>query len=339
MCWTPSQFSDSWVQYTRKICWVSNNYFVSMSDQDLSSAVRSEVVYYQWTPIILTIQTVLFCLPFIFWKEFSRSSGIDLNGIAKSAKDLEYESSDRRTRGIRSVTKHIDRYLTHYKDFRTGWCQTLTAELASFGCFFGKRHGNHLVAIYLLSKLMYIGNACLQLYLLNVFLGTDYYVYGVEALRDVANNGTYRECSRFPRVGLCDFEIRTLSNNIEHYTVQCTMPINIFNEKIFLILWFWLTTIGLLNLASTISWMWTMFASDQRSYFKDHLLVLDLYDRSKDKKKLHSFVTHYIRQDGHFVIRMLELNSSDMVATEVVGALWNRYNKHYKREDNSLYEV
>lgn len=339
ICWTPPQFKDSWVQYTRKICWVSNNYFASMSEKDLATADMQEVVYYQWTPYILAMQTALFSLPFMFWKESNRTCGVNMNGIARTAKDLEYESPENRARGIRSISKHIDRYLIHYKSFKTGLCSSLTAELAGFGFLCGKRYGNYLTMRYLFSKLMYIGNVCLQLYLLNKFLGTDYYIYGVEALKDIANNGTYRECSRFPRIGLCDFEIRTLSNNLEHYVVQCAMPVNIFNEKIFLLIWFWLWIIGIVNIASTLSWIQTMFASDQRDFFKDHLHTLDIYDRTKDKKKLNSFINNYLRQDGHFVIRMLELNSSDMVTTDVIGALWIRYNQYHKQDESLLYDV
>ncbi len=51
-------------------------------------------------------------------------------------------------------------------------------------------------------------------------MGSNYHGYGIEVLRNLLSG---RECcrsSRFPRVTMCDFEIRTMADHIHKHTIQ-----------------------------------------------------------------------------------------------------------------------
>ena len=51
------------VQYTNNICWVSNTFFVHFRDQppnDFVLPYDKEITYYQWVPMILLFQALLF---------------------------------------------------------------------------------------------------------------------------------------------------------------------------------------------------------------------------------------------------------------------------------------
>jgi len=73
---------------------------------------------------------------------------------------------------------------------------------------FGRHHGNYLVTLYLLVKLLYIGNVVGQLYMLNVFLGASYHSYGVDVVSALINGTDWSASPMFPRVTLCDLRVR-----------------------------------------------------------------------------------------------------------------------------------
>ena len=85
---------------------------------------------------------------------------------------------------------------------------------------------------YILSKFLYIINAIGQLFLLNLFLGAKFYWYGLEIIRKGFYGQEIEAIERFPRITMCQFNIRTLGDNVQPYSVQCLLPINIYNEKV-----------------------------------------------------------------------------------------------------------
>ncbi len=99
-------------------------------------------------------------------------------------------------------------------------------------CSFGRHSGNYLALIYVFVKLLYIGNAVGQLFLLNLFMGRGFNLIGIEVIQRWMKGQDMEAVERFPRITMCKFIIRTLGDNIQPYDVQCLLPINIYNEKV-----------------------------------------------------------------------------------------------------------
>ena len=79
------------------------------------------------------------------------------------------------------------------------------------------------------------------------------------------------------------FQIRQVAN-IQKYSVQCVLVINIFNEKIFILLWFWYIILAISTACSFLYWCSvTIFASFGESFIKANLELSDLELRGRSK--------------------------------------------------------
>lgn len=169
-----------------------------------------------------------------------------------------YEASRERT--MRYLLSHLERHLCshEHKRFEHKNCaKRLYASLAKRClCVASTLQGNYLTCTYLGVKLLYVINAVAQLFLLNLFLGTDYHMYGIHVITSLleGNNAWAKSSQIFPRVTMCDFIVRRLATQHKH-TVQCVLPINLFNEKIYLFLWFWFVFLAIVSFFSLTQWI------------------------------------------------------------------------------------
>ena len=245
---------------------------------------------------------------------------------------MENLNPDVRDKAVGYIAKHIDRAIRYQQDYRRGCiprCTQVLAEYCSLCC--GKTYGNYLATLHLICKLLYTAGSIGQLFLLGEFIGDGYMFYGVHALKDIITK-KYHNSKLFPRVTLCDVNIRQFSN-IQMFTIQCALPINLFNEKVYLVIWFWLCLVSVINVLSVLSYIWNAFVPNRRAYVERHLkqylhttyrgtyIPLDL---------LHKFVCNYLRQDGTLVLHMIEANTNNVIVAEVIGSLWELYKRQRK---------
>ncbi|KAG5441283.1 Innexin unc-7 [Clonorchis sinensis] len=88
-CWIPQEFTRGWEEYAENYCWVANTYFAPVQDRLPPVPDRRELllVYYQWAPIVMAAQALLFYLPCLTWRLSMAHSGFNLHRILNMAAD------------------------------------------------------------------------------------------------------------------------------------------------------------------------------------------------------------------------------------------------------------
>ncbi|CAD5209187.1 unnamed protein product [Bursaphelenchus xylophilus] len=327
-CFMPAEFRSSWEDYTEIFCWASNTYWVDKEEMFPESTDRRQermISYYQWSPFFLVLCAFLFYSPCLIWRILYTKSGIKLTDLMLFANDKSNIQPHRRESNLRGMSIHLGSIFQHrYK--------------------FGTEHGYHhkyfrllnlryyeayLTLLYLGIKTMYLGNVLFQMYLMNWFLQTDNYTfYGFGVLHDLFRGVPWSESGNFPRVTYCDMDIRILGN-VQKHTVQCVLVINIFIEKIFIVLWVWYCFLAITTLFGLINWTVSTLPFEERKKFIARRLELaDIEFQTKSENSprlLNEFVRDYIKIDGVFVLKMLTIHAGMLMCAELVDMMWEDF--------------
>lgn len=117
---------------------------------------------------------------------------------------------------------------------------------------------NYLTLIYFSMKILTIFVNFFQLWIISIFLKTSNIFWGWNLSKKILNGEDWRINGFFPRVTFCDFQTKHLGQDRPH-TVQCVLMLNMFNEKIFLILWFWFMFLIITTFINLIWWFYRVF--------------------------------------------------------------------------------
>lgn len=331
-CWCPAEFTESHVDYTNAVCWVSNTHYLAITavvpPEQLKNALPSKqrISYYQWVPLILILQGLLSFIPCQLWRFLNKRSGINLSTIMDAAHvSSEAAYLEIREKAVRYVVNQMDRYLMAQRDYRTGCCVRVKHFVAKLCCVVGGRlYGNYLITAYLFIKAVYIFNAVGQLFLLDLLLVRDFHLYGAFILERLLRGEDWAESEIFPRVTLCEYEMRSQSR-LFYYVVQCALSINLFNEKIFFFVWFWFIFLALASLINFFQWLFkALYWPGQVQYVRKQIRAFDT-TQQREHGVLAKFTECYLRRDGLFIVRLIGINMGEVVAGEVLCGLWNNY--------------
>ncbi|CAF0898049.1 unnamed protein product [Adineta steineri] len=374
-CWVPAQFTGGYEKYANDICWIMNTYYVPMeSDIPHAETTRYErmLKYYQWSPFILLFMALCFYFPRMLWRSLNNKSGLDIEKLVEAAMKCEQQEEKKDDKKEeKKEEKTEDKKEDAKKDSKTPaqaigdmirvyvenryWPANpppngrqpnrFPQKVVYYLTFWRRRHlSSYIVLLFTFVKLLFLVNSLVQIYLLNAFLGNDYHLFGFEVIDKFVRGLDWGESKRFPRVTLCDFHIREVGI-IHRYTVQCVLPINLFNEKIFLILWFWILLLAAFNIGDFVSWLVRMINVESRTSYVTRKLRMsnavippdnddddwpELEKQYKlNDKNIKKFTREFLQEDGCFALRLLARNGQDIIVGEVIDYLYKYYCQKY----------
>ncbi|VDL74236.1 unnamed protein product [Nippostrongylus brasiliensis] len=258
ICWTPAEFRGGWVEYTRDYCLIENTYYVPMDDPNLPNIAhrqKAELPYYQWVQFVLVLLAFCFYLPHVYWRSVNWWSGIQLRAIVKACCELPKEDATKRQEAIEKVANHIYR-ATHRNYKNVG---SLLQNLMREGW---------MPFNYIMMKLLFVLNIAVQILILHYFLGFD---WGDLLHLKLGFNTDWKATGLFPRSTMCDFEVRN-KGNLQRYSVQCVLSLNMFNEKIFLVLFYWLIFLFVATVVNFCLWVKKLYSRADQLVFVRRML-------------------------------------------------------------------
>ncbi|CAF0907234.1 unnamed protein product [Adineta steineri] len=325
-CFTPASFTNAHVTYADFVCWISDTYFVSI-DSEIPDLDESEIRqssytirFYQYVPFILMLQTFGFFLPGFCWRSGSSRFGLPLqkhlDQLNISHRSLS-EPPIYRRQLIRNVAIRLDQ---HFRIQPKGKLAKLTI-------------------FYLFTKFMYLINILIQLISLHYLMNFNFNINDILDRFLIYSNTVRHASLQFPTNVLCDFIVRFLGKNKHRHTVQCVLPINIFNEKIFIFSYLWLIILFICTIYNLFI-QWILFFSIDRNIVdtrrrvvrrtvskfsleqNQEIETINTHDYQPITK---NFSQRYLQYDGIVVMRLINMNTDLITMNDLMDDLWDLY--------------
>uniref|UniRef100_A0A7E4V5G1 Innexin n=1 Tax=Panagrellus redivivus TaxID=6233 RepID=A0A7E4V5G1_PANRE len=321
-CWVPATFTEPMEQYTENYCWVQNTYFLPLHEfipHNYAERENRQIGYYQWVPFVLALEALLFYVPTIVWRLLSWQSGIHVQSLVQMACDSRLLDKEARNAALQTIANNVVEALHVKHQVMSGnKLKVLNLIICT------RSSGAAVTFLYISVKILYAVNIIGQILLLNSFLGNRSKWYGLQVLNDLMNGREWEESGNFPRVTLCDFEVKVLGN-VHRHTVQCVLMINMFNEKIFLFLWFWYFLVAGATICSLFYWIYiSIVPSRHLNFVGKYLTGIEGY-KMVDSQSLRRFVFSFLRQDGVFLLRMVASHAGELPCYELSKTLWSQF--------------
>ncbi|KAL7671429.1 hypothetical protein ACOME3_006327 [Neoechinorhynchus agilis] len=314
-CWTPAEFKSSHNDYVKHYCWITYTYHVGPQTTLSRTTLRQyRTGYYIWVPFVFTISALFFYTPCWVWNSLGHRVRYDLPRILNLAVKGQHSSEH-----LEALVDYYDKkwqYIEHHD-------RKILSRLVK--CLSAPVGGGTATAVYMLSKILYLINAVSHFFLLNFILGFEYKTYGIRVLKSLIFDETdWQPSAYFPRSTFCDIGVRYKGDNYNNYTIQCALPVNLFHEKIFAILWFWYAFVVVITTVGILYWLALMSRPGRIRFIRSHLHDASSVD-TKFKQRFDAFFSQYLAGDGVLMLRLVSKNSNCSLTCDLLNRLWFQY--------------
>lgn len=233
-CWIHSTFSvvDSWhKQVGVEVPYPGVDIFTSYKDRVFHG-------YYQWVCFVLFFQALCFYVPrYIWWK----AEGHLMKNMSIELRKPVLNDTSR--------TVYVELVATY-----------LWKRASQFNWYF---------FVYACAEVLNLLNVLLQVKLIDWFLGGQFTKYGLKVVSFSEYSWPVRYdpmIEVFPRLTKCTFHKFGSSGDVQKHDALCILPLNIVNEKIYIIIWFWFATLALISLGAILYRMLILFSTHFRTF-------------------------------------------------------------------------
>ena len=350
------------MDYVTAVCWIKD---VKVIESFFSNAIENKNSFvhtnsYPWIPLIILFFALIFYLPYLLWKRMVRKNNyqhvpIDVSSVVKLLLKSPTYKRDEFNKNISEVAEYLNdcftlnNYTECYLDEETNArlsdpqntddivykskvprtyadrCKPFEKKRQMVKFYFP------LVLKYLFIKLVYLFVSVFIFYLADKILAfrAPYLKFGLNMYTKYSSeNETEIETLTnryFPLNVLCNLKTRVDFKNFVTSQHHCTLPANMFNEKLFLILWVWLVFMVLVNTYSLLKWIVKFLF--RRSIIRN-MLMWPYRQGSLNEKQLKSFVYDYLSGEGFLMLMLIKSNTQDWYCRSLVKELWKLFVKN-----------
>lgn len=209
--------------------------------------------YYQWVPMVLFAQALLFYIPHKIWKKKEGQR------IMKLIDGLEYASmaKDEFERPITILSKKVP--TSKEVETQFGKIKKYLADSLIVN--------QNWTLWLIICEFMNLANLLLNIWLTNAFLNGHFLSLGPKLMREGLDSNVDPLDVVFPKMTKCIFYKYGPSGTLQPIDLVCVMALNIINEKAYAFLWFWFMIVLVLSIVNLIWRLVTMCFYSRSAWF------------------------------------------------------------------------
>ncbi|XP_029176754.1 innexin inx7-like [Nylanderia fulva] len=208
--------------------------------------------YYQWVPFVLFFQAIFFYVPHYMWRKMEGNrlsalvSGLHMASLSLSETEIKVNDNFK----VPSRNERDEKI----QQIRIG--------------FINRLHLNRPWAYYLtLCEILNFANVIGQIYFTDFFLQGAFLGLGQAISESLPKDKVDPLDIVFPKVTKCIFRKYGPSGSIQKHDALCVMALNIVNEKIYTVLWFWFLVLAVITGLGLVWRMLTMILHARSTAF------------------------------------------------------------------------